>query len=141
MDDATYNTVVGEIKIVSADERETLLDIARSHGFGYQDMKLSNAEVDTWLPGDGQQVLIPAKFILPVAPTTTATEIEAFISSKNPIAIKYNSTIQGIEPARKGHKWRRFITGLGTDQGFRLPQLGFSGILQSLNSNNKLMKN
>ena len=29
------------------------------------------------------------------------------------------------------------ITGLGTDQGFRLPQLGFSGILQSLNANNK----
>ena len=29
------------------------------------------------------------------------------------------------------------ITGLGTDQGFQLPQLGFSGILQSLNSNNK----
>ena len=68
LDDVTRNTVVGEIKIVSADERDTLLDIARSHGFGYQDMKLSNAEVDTWLPGDGQQVLIPAKFILPVAP-------------------------------------------------------------------------
>ena len=29
------------------------------------------------------------------------------------------------------------ITGLGTDQGFQLPQFGFSGILQSLNSNNK----
>ena len=68
LDDATYNTVVGEIKIVSADERETLLDIARSHGFGYQDMKLSNTEVDTWLPGDGQEIVIPAKFILPVAP-------------------------------------------------------------------------
>ena len=38
LDDVTRNTVVGEIKIVSADERETLLDIARSHGFGYQDM-------------------------------------------------------------------------------------------------------
>jgi L,D-transpeptidase ErfK/SrfK len=67
-DSATGNTVVGEIKIVSADERETLLDIARIHGFGYQDMKLINVDVDTWLPGDGQKILLPAKFILPVAP-------------------------------------------------------------------------
>ena len=29
------------------------------------------------------------------------------------------------------------ITGLGTDQGFQLPQLGFTGILQGLNANNK----
>ncbi len=67
-DESTGNTIVGEIKIVSADERETLLDIARSHGFGYQDMKLVNVGVDTWLPGDGQEILLPAQFILPVAP-------------------------------------------------------------------------
>jgi hypothetical protein len=29
------------------------------------------------------------------------------------------------------------ITGLGTDQGFRLPAFGFTGILQGLNANNK----
>ena len=29
------------------------------------------------------------------------------------------------------------ITGLGTGQGFQLPPIGFSGILQSLNANNK----
>jgi hypothetical protein len=29
------------------------------------------------------------------------------------------------------------VVGLGTGQGFQLPQLGFSGILQSLNANNK----
>ena len=29
------------------------------------------------------------------------------------------------------------VFGLGTGQGFQLPQLGFSGILQSLNANNK----
>tara|TARA_B100001250_G_C19802914_1_gene791921 strand:+ start:59 stop:1018 length:960 start_codon:yes stop_codon:yes gene_type:complete len=67
-DKATGDTVVGEIKIVSADERNTLLDIARSHGFGYQDMKLINDGVDTWLPEDGQEIILPAEFILPVAP-------------------------------------------------------------------------
>lgn len=62
------DTVLGEISTVYADERDTLLDIARRHGFGYQDMKLVNPDVDTWLPGDGQEITLPAKFILPVAP-------------------------------------------------------------------------
>ncbi|MBL1142455.1 MAG: L,D-transpeptidase family protein [Proteobacteria bacterium] len=62
------DTVFGEITTVFADERDTLLDIARRHGFGYQDMKLVNPDVDTWLPGEGQKITLPAKFILPVAP-------------------------------------------------------------------------
>ena len=64
----TGNTLVGEIKNVKADERDTLLDIARRHGFGYQDMKLVNPEIDTWLPGEGQEVTLPSQFILPGAP-------------------------------------------------------------------------
>ncbi len=62
------DTVLGEISTVMADERDTLLDIARRHGFGYQDMKLVNPDVDTWLPGEGQEIVLPTKFILPVAP-------------------------------------------------------------------------
>ena len=60
-DNVTGDTVIGEIKIVNADERETLLDIARNHGFGYQDMKLINDGVDTWLPEDGQEIILPAE--------------------------------------------------------------------------------
>jgi len=62
------DTVLGEITTVKADERDTLLDIARRHGFGYQDMKLVNPDIDTWKPGEGQEIVLPAKFILPVAP-------------------------------------------------------------------------
>lgn len=62
------DTVIGEISIIKADERDTLLDIARRNGFGYQDMKLVNPGVDTWLPGEGQEITLPAQFILPVAP-------------------------------------------------------------------------
>ncbi len=65
---STGDTVLGEIKTVFAEERDTLLDIGRRHGFGYQDMKLVNSGVDTWLPGDGKEIILPAKFILPVAP-------------------------------------------------------------------------
>lgn len=63
-------TLVGEITKVTADESDTLLDIARRNGFGYQDMKLTNPGVDTWLPGHGQEVTLPSQFILPVAPQT-----------------------------------------------------------------------
>ncbi len=62
------DTVIGKISTVQADERDTLLDIARRHGFGYQDMKLVNPGVDTWLPGEGQEITLPSQFILPVAP-------------------------------------------------------------------------
>ena len=62
------DTLIGEISKVVADERDTLLDIARRHGFGYQDMKLVNPGIDTWLPGEGQGITLPSQFILPVAP-------------------------------------------------------------------------
>ena len=58
LDEPINNTVFGEVKTIIADERETLLDIARQHGFGYQDIKLINKDVDTWLPGDGQEIIL-----------------------------------------------------------------------------------
>ena len=60
-------TLIGEIVTTEARERDTLLDIARLYGFGYQDLKLVNPELDTWLPGAGQKVILPAQFILPAA--------------------------------------------------------------------------
>ena len=67
IEESNRNTVIGSTKIIYADERDTLLDIARNHGFGYQDIKLANVNVDTWLPDDGQEVVLPSQFILPVA--------------------------------------------------------------------------
>jgi len=62
------DTVVGQLTTVQAGPRDTLLDIGRVHGFGYHDLKLLNPEVDTWLPGEGTEVLLPAQFILPNVP-------------------------------------------------------------------------
>lgn len=58
-------SVVGELTMTDADFNDTLLDIGRSNGFGYHDLKLSNPEIDTWIPGDGKNVQLPGKFILP----------------------------------------------------------------------------
>ncbi len=65
--DGSGATLVGEASVTEARERDTLLDIARFYGFGYQDMKLVNPELDTWLPGAGQKVILPSQFVLPFA--------------------------------------------------------------------------
>ncbi len=60
--------VIGDFRTVRATHKDTLLDIARSNGLGYTEIKLANENVDTWLPGEGQQVTLPKRFILPSAP-------------------------------------------------------------------------
>ena len=61
-------TVVGELNTARAEFSDTLLDIGRINGFGYQDLKLLNPDIDTWMPGEGQEIQLPGKFVLPSAP-------------------------------------------------------------------------
>jgi L,D-transpeptidase ErfK/SrfK len=60
--------VVGHAFYVKARYRDTLLDIGRHNGLGYDDMKDANPGVDVWLPGAGTEVLVPDEFVLPDAP-------------------------------------------------------------------------
>lgn len=60
--------VVGETRAVAAREGETLLDIARRHKLGFEEIKLANPDVDTWLPGVGTEVVVPTQYVLPDAP-------------------------------------------------------------------------
>lgn len=62
------NDVIGAITTVSAREEETLLDIARRHGLGYEDMIRANPQVDPWLPGEGTEILLPTRYVLPQVP-------------------------------------------------------------------------
>ncbi len=59
------NDVVGALTVVTARAEETLLDIARRHGLGYEDIVRANPKVDTWLPGEGTEVLLPTRYVLP----------------------------------------------------------------------------
>ena len=70
---ATYtihgsDTVIGEVQRVVAKHEDTLLDMGRTYGVGYEEIRAANPGVDPWLPGEGTQVLIPSQFILPDAP-------------------------------------------------------------------------
>ncbi len=62
--------VVGTLRTVRARARDTLLDIARAHNLGYEEIRLANPDVDPWLPGEATQVVIPSRFLLPDAPRT-----------------------------------------------------------------------
>ncbi|WP_346267067.1 L,D-transpeptidase family protein [Thiorhodovibrio winogradskyi] len=60
--------VIGTPFYVKADARQTLLDIGRHHGLGFDEMEQANPNVDMWVPKDGADVLIPARHVLPDAP-------------------------------------------------------------------------
>lgn len=60
--------VVGEIRVVEARHEDTLLDIGRRHGIGFEAMRMANPGVDLWMPGEGTEVVIPTRFILPPGP-------------------------------------------------------------------------
>jgi len=59
--------VIGAVQTVSARHEETLLDIARAHGLGFDDIVRANPGVDPWVPGEGTQVTLPTRFVLPRA--------------------------------------------------------------------------
>ena len=59
------NDVVGAVTVVKARADDTLIDIARRHGLGYEDIVRANPGVDTWLPGEGTDVVLPTRFVLP----------------------------------------------------------------------------
>src|SRR5690554_4461301 len=63
--------VIGERYIVIVEDHEdTLIDIARRHNLGYEEIVRANPEVSIWIPGEGTEVKIPGQFILPEAERT-----------------------------------------------------------------------
>jgi len=60
--------VVGAISIVTTGFHDTLIDIARRHDVGYQDIVRANPEVNVWVPGEGTEVVLPTRYVLPAAP-------------------------------------------------------------------------
>jgi L,D-transpeptidase ErfK/SrfK len=61
-------SVVGELTFETTVEEDTLVDIARRHRLGYEEVVLANPTVDRWLPGQGTPVTLPTRFILPPGP-------------------------------------------------------------------------
>lgn len=59
--------MVGEVYRVQAEYEDTLVDIARDHNVGYEEIIRANPDVSIWVPGEGTEVVIPGQHILPDA--------------------------------------------------------------------------
>jgi L,D-transpeptidase ErfK/SrfK len=57
--------VIGAVTTITARHEDTLVDIARRHGLGYQDIVRANPDVNPWVPGEGTEVVLPTRFVLP----------------------------------------------------------------------------
>ncbi len=60
--------VIGAVSTVTARHEDTLVDIARRHGLGYQDIVRANPGVNVWVPGEGTEIVLPTRFVLPPVP-------------------------------------------------------------------------
>jgi L,D-transpeptidase ErfK/SrfK len=65
---APGSDLIGELRTAEAGQRDTLLDVARANGLGYEEITNANPGVDAWLPGAGTTVVLPKLRLLPQAP-------------------------------------------------------------------------
>jgi L,D-transpeptidase ErfK/SrfK len=65
---ADGQAMVGAIAVVNTRENDTLSDIARHFGLGYNDISKANPTIAPWTPAPASQVLLPLQFILPDTP-------------------------------------------------------------------------
>lgn len=59
------NDVIGAVSTITARDEDTLVDIARRHGLGYQDIVRANPDVNIWMPGAGTEIILPTRYVLP----------------------------------------------------------------------------
>lgn len=62
---ADGSAVVGEVRTVVTGAEDTLLDLARREGLGFEDIARANPDVDPWVPGEGTQIVLPTRYVLP----------------------------------------------------------------------------
>lgn len=60
--------VFGEVERIRATYEDTLVDIARRFSLGYEEITRVNPGVDVWLPGEGTEIILPNRRILPAGP-------------------------------------------------------------------------
>jgi L,D-transpeptidase ErfK/SrfK len=58
-------SIIGEPQVVFASDTDTLSDLARTYGLGYDEIIAANPGVDPWLPGEGSAILLPTQYVLP----------------------------------------------------------------------------
>lgn len=61
-------SVVGQPQVVFTGAEDTLSDLAREYGLGYDEIVTANPGIDPWTPGNNTPVLLPTQYVLPNGP-------------------------------------------------------------------------
>lgn len=112
------STVIGLPKTYVVKERESLIEIARKFGLGYNSIENANPQLDPFTPGTGQTVKIPSTWVLPDVPS-----YEGIVINLSEMRLYYF-----LGP--KSHLVRTFPIGIGRE-GFDTP-LGTFKIIQKI---------
>jgi L,D-transpeptidase ErfK/SrfK len=65
--------VIGSNQVIFTAANDTLMQLARATGLGFQTLAAANPEVDPWLPGAGRPLLLPYSAVLPGRPQAGIT--------------------------------------------------------------------
>src|SRR5260370_9599151 len=65
---ADGSALVGTDSRIRLSDQEKLFDVARRYGIGYPEIVRANRGTDIWSPGEGQEILLPVRRILPPTP-------------------------------------------------------------------------
>ena len=57
--------LIGQVQTHIARHEDTFADLGHELDFGYLEMVAANPQVDAWLPGEGTEIILPDKYILP----------------------------------------------------------------------------
>src|SRR3990167_7039491 len=60
--------IVGQVQVIKAKYEDTFADLGKANDLCYTEMVAANPGVDAWLPGEGSDVILPTRFILPAGP-------------------------------------------------------------------------
>lgn len=60
--------LIGDEQTVEASAEDTLIDIGLRNGIGYNSITQANPDILVWLPGEGTEVVLPTRYILPPGP-------------------------------------------------------------------------
>jgi L,D-transpeptidase ErfK/SrfK len=60
--------VIGDVEIIHTVYEDTFFDIARKYNVGLEDLRRANPGVDYVIPGEGTELIIPSRYVLPDAP-------------------------------------------------------------------------
>lgn len=78
-------TVIGFTQTYIVQNDESLIEIARKFGLGYNEIAAANPDLDPFVPGKGAAVIIPSSWILP----ETATSYEGIIINLSEMRLYY----------------------------------------------------